>query len=319
MIHVVALNFTAKTDRVIPANDAPEACAGGDFCWLDMSADDLDACRRTMKALNISERVIEEVLGDDFEGRYDVHDECLHFAVTEGRLEEGRLITSHVDVILAERFMITFHRKDSEFVRQMRKTYREDFQKFAKSQGFLLYEIGDHLAGRYRRALQSFADAVEQTQLQLFRKVDDSIFHHVAELTSDILMLRKIVLASRELFHELASRKSPFIPVVTQPFLKNLAVALDRIERDLTTEREVLNETLALYMGMVGHNTNKIVKLLTIISVIFLPLSFLCGVYGTNFQSVPEFGWKYGYAGFWVVCLIIASSLIIYMRRRNWL
>jgi hypothetical protein len=101
-------------------------------------------------------------------------------------------------------------------------------------------------------------------QLQLFGQVDDDIFRHVSLLTQDILVFRKIVLASRELMHELASRKSAFVSETTQPFLENMAGALERLGGDLTTEREVLNETLNLYMGMVSHRTNKVVNRLTV-------------------------------------------------------
>ncbi len=319
MISVVAFDFTAREERTVSADEARAVCDRGGYCWLDMSADDPAATEKCLRDLGVNELARSEVLGPDREGRYDVYEDCLHFAVTEGRVEDGRLSTSHVDIVLAKGFLITFHRKDSDFVRQMKKTYREDFLKFAKTPGFLLYEIGDHLTERYRRALHNFAEAVEQTQLKLFGEVDDQIFRHVADLTSDILVLRKITLASRELFHELAARKSPFIPEGTQPFLENLAGALDRLGGDLTTEREVLNETLNLYMGMVSHKTNKIVNRLTVISTIFLPLSFLCGVYGVNLQGVPEFSWKFGYLFFWMLCVVIAGSLLLWMRKRSWL
>jgi magnesium transporter len=119
--------------------------------------------------------------------------------------------------------------------------------------------------------------------------------------------------------HELSSRKSPFISETTQPFLESMAGTMERLGSDLTTEREVLNETLNLYMGMVSHRTNKVVNRLTVISAIFLPLSFLCGVYGMNLKNIPETRWEYGYALFWLVALGISATLLVVMRRRNWL
>jgi magnesium transporter len=272
-----------------------------------------------LAALGINALAREEVLGPDREGRYDVYEECLHFALSEARMREGRLFTGHVDIVLGTRYLVTFRRRDVEFVRQMRRTYREDFLKFAQSPGFLLYEIGDHLIESYRRTLRGFADAVEEAQLQLFGEVDDGIFRHVSTLTQDILIFRKVVLASRELFHELATRKSAFISETTRPFLESMAGALERLGSDLTTEREVLNETLNLYMGMVSHRTNKVVNRLTVISAIFLPLSFLCGVYGMNLKNIPETTWSYGYAYFWALAIGIAALLLITMKKRGWL
>jgi magnesium transporter len=326
MITIVGLDFSTKQERAVTPGELPGLLASGLFFWVDVDCahcpdqgPQCGKCEALLRTLGMNDLALAEVLGPDREGRYDVYEDCLHFAVSEAKLIENRLQTAHVDVVLGERFMVTYRRREADFVKQMRRTYRDDFVKFARSPGFLLYEIGDYLVESYRRTIRSFQESVEQVQLQLFGEVDDDIFRHVAELTQDILVFRKIVLASRELMHELATRRSPFVSETTQPFLDNMAGTLERLGGDLTTEREVLNETLNLYMGMVSHRTNKVVNRLTIISAVFLPLSFLCGVYGVNLQGVPEFGWKFGYAYFWGLCLIIAAVLMYFMRRRKWL
>ncbi len=326
MITIIAFDFAAKRETAIPPGELAGRLDSGAFFWVDMNcagcADAEQArgmCDEVLRALGVNDLARSEVLGPDREGRYDVYEDCLHFAVTEARLSEGRLQTSHVDVLLGGRFLVTFRRNEAEFVKQMRRTYREDFLRFARSPGFLLYEIGDYLIESYRRTLRSFQELVEQAQMQLFGQVDDGIFRHVAELTQDLLVFRKVVLAARELMHELATRRSPFVSETTQPFLDNMAGTLERLGSDLTTEREVLNETLNLYMGMVSHRTNKVVNRLTVISMVFLPLSFLCGVYGVNLKGVPEFEWEHGYAFFWALCVVCAVSLIFFMRRRQWL
>lgn len=326
MITIAALNFFDKTERTIQVAELPEALRTGLFCWVDINCAECanagearSACEEVLRGMGINEIAIAEALGPDREGRYDVYEDCLHFAVTEAMLAVGRLETSHVDVLLGERYMVTYRRRDAEFVKHMKRTYRDDFRKFARTPGFLLYEMGDYLIESYRRTLRSFQTSVEEAQMRLFGQVNDEIFLHVAELTQDILVFRKVVLASRELMHELATRKSPFISETTQPFLENMAGTLERLGSDLTTEREVLNETLNLYMGMVSHRTNKVVNRLTVISIIFLPLSFLCGVYGVNLKGVPEFEWEHGYVFFWSLCLLIGGTLVWFMRRRKWL
>jgi magnesium transporter len=326
MITIVAFDFSRKTERAVPEDGLSDARAAGAYCWVDLECDSgPDAersrgrCEALLRTLGLNEVALAEVLGPDREGRCDVYEDCLHFAVTEATRVEDRLETTHVDVVLGDRYLVTFRRRDAEFVRQMRRTYREDFLRFSRSPGFLLYEIGDTLIERYRRTLNGFQEAVEQVQRKLFGQVNDEIFRNVAGLTQDLLVFRKAVLASRELMHELATRRSPFISETTQPFLANLAGTLERLGGDLATEREVLSEMLTLYMGMVSHRTNKVINRLTVISVIFLPLSFLCGVYGVNLSGVPEFGWKYGYAFFWAMCFLVTIALLIFMRRRKWI
>ncbi len=326
MITVVAFYFETRRDESIPPERVSEALAAGAYCWVDIdctpcaaATPDCGACRHLLDALGVNAQAASELLGPDRDGRYDVYEDCLHFAVTEARLEEGRLLTAHVDLVLGEHFLITYRRQAAEFPRRMRRTCHDDFHKFAKSPGFLLYEAGDHLIERYRDTLRGLASSVEQVQLRLFGETDDRMFRQVAALTQDILVFRKTVLATRELLHELATRRSPFISETTQPFLETMAGTLERLGADITTEREVLNEMLNLYMGMVSHRTNKVINRLTVISLIFLPLSFLCGVFGMNFVNMPELEWPFGYPMFWALSLGIAVSMVWSMRRRGWL
>ena len=326
MISVAAFDFENKALRELPWREAAGACAAGEYCWIDINCAACEGagpsckeCADCLKSLGVSDFVVAEILGPDQEGRYDVYDDCLHFAVTEARVVEERLQTAHVDVLLASSFLVTYRKKEADLIVQMKRTYKEDFRKFAKTPGFLLYEIGDHLTERYRKAMHSFATAIEKTQLRLFADVDDGIFKQVSDLTSDILVLRKVVLASRELFHELSTRKSVFISETTQPFLANMAGTLDRLAGDLSVERDVLTNTLGTYMGIVSHRTGKVVNRLTVISMIFLPLSFLCGVYGVNLKGVPEFEWEHGYAYFWSLCILIAGLALLIMYRKKWL
>ncbi len=83
--------------------------------------------------------------------------------------------------------------------------------------------------------------------------------------------------------------------------------------------RIVLNETLNLYMGMVSHRTNRFVNRLTLFSMIFLPLSFLCGVYSMNFQVIPELQWRYAYAAFWAFVVLFVAGFIAFVRWRKWI
>ncbi len=326
MIWAVEFDFASRRERELRADEISAACARGAFCWIDIDCgpgqakdNELPEIGKLLRGIGINELATAEVLGSDQEGRYDVYDDCLHFALTESRLVEGRLATAHVDIVLGARFIVTFRRSEAGFIRQMRKTYREDFLKFAKSPGFLLYEVGDHLVETYRKTLREYSTLVEQTQLRLFGEVDDDIFKQVAALKTDILEFRRVMLASRELMHELATRKSPFISETTQPFLENMAGTLERLGSDLSTERDVLSETLGLYMGMVSHRTNKVVSRLTVISMVFLPLSFLCGVYGTNFQDIPGTGNEFGFLGFCTAMAAVALGLMALMKKLKWL
>lgn len=204
------------------------------------------------------------------------------------------------------------------FLDQVRKGYQYFFNKFARSLGFIIFDLWDKLISDYRTALRAVENEVERIQSSILGDVDDSIFNQVAGVMQNLLHLRKNILADREALHGLAVHRSSFVPESTQPFLLNLVGTLERLGADLTVEREILAETLNLYLGIVSHRTNRVVNRLTVLSVIFLPLTFLCGVYGMNLK-LPEFEWHYGYEYFWTLVIVIATSLLALMKYKRWL
>ena len=114
---------------------------------------------------------------------------------------------------------------------------------------------------------------------------------------------------------ELASRRTHLISEATQAALGNMAGALERILQDVLVDREILTQSLSLHMSMVSHRTNQAVSKLTVVSFIFLPLTFLCGIYGMNFVIFPELRWHYGYLFFWGLCATIVTILLFILRR----
>lgn len=318
MMTIMEFDFAAKTEKGVGSSALQDWRQKPLYWWIDLVPESDEETSSLLSHLGVNPLVIEGVVGADVDGRYEVFEDCVYFTVTEAAICEGRLVTVTADIVLGQKFIVTCHRTPVSFVEHMRQTCGSDFRQFARSPGFLLYEIADHLIDSYRRTFKSLTSSVENVQLRLFGRIDDAIFRRVSCLTSDLLAFRGIVRSSRELFHQLAARRSPFVSETTQPFLQNTAGTLDRLGNDLLTERETLNETLNLYMGMVSHRTNRVVTRLTVISMIFLPLSFLCGLYGMNLK-MPESEWRYGYAFFWVLALSVVAGLVLLMRRLKWL
>jgi magnesium transporter len=181
----------------------------------------------------------------------------------------------------------------------------------------LLYELWDCLIENYLGVHKKFEERVEQVQTRLIGEVDERVFGDASELTTDLLHLRKVVLPARAVLTDLSTRKSPFVSEATQPFLGNMVGTVERVLQDVLVDRDILSGTLNNYMSMVAHQTNKVMNRLTVVSVIFLPLTFLCGVYGMNFDVLPEKTWKYGYLIFWIVVVVIAAVLLWFMRRKK--
>ncbi len=319
MTQAVEFDFATKRERSIPITEAAGACAEGKFCWIDLDvALDQQTAEDVLRSLGVVPEAIDGALTCEAGGRYVVYGECLHFSVTGVALENDRLVECIVDTLLGNGYLITIHRGDVPFLEQIRRTYSHDFQRFAQSPSFLLYEFWDHLIGNYKKVAQQLTGKVRQVQDEIFGDIDDVIFSQVASLSRNLLTLRGGVLSAREILSTISTRRSSAIAETTLPFLEKMVVMLERIGADLVVEKETLAETLNLYMGIVAHRTNRIINLLTVISVVFLPLTFLCGVYGMNFEIIPEVTWKYGYLYFWITSAVITVSTLAFMKFRKW-
>lgn len=320
-IMAIEFDFQTKVERPIEPGQAPASCAADKFVWIDLDAQaDTETAAGILRSLGVNEHAILEAIGPDVDGRFDLYEDCLHIAVTSAEYRDMAFAHSHVDIVISERFLVTLRRGRVEFIEEVKRRYRKDFQQFAKSPSFLIYEYFDALIAGYRRSLRAFEAGVERLQEQIFGVVTDQIFNDVAEATRGLLFFRKIMNAVREVLYELSTRRTNFVAESTQPFLDRMVGTLERLGSDLTVAREILAESLNLYLGIVSHRTNKIVNRLTVLSMVFLPLTFLCGVYGMNFgeERMPELGWKYGYAAFWVVSVGLTIGLVTFMRRKKW-
>jgi len=314
---LVEFDFERKIERPIPLADARDAVAAGRFVWLDLLASDVAEARRLLTDLGMfSEAVIDDALAGEAATRHARYDDYLHLVVSGCRPRGHGFDLERVDIIVGERFLATIHRAPVLFLDAVRRDYHSDFLRFAKSPSFMLYEIWDHLLENYLAVQHDMEERVEALQIELSSgQVNEAVFARVSALGSDLLHFRKILLPARAVLTDLSTRKSIFVSEATQGFLHNMVGTLEHVLQDLLVDRDILSESLNLYMSMVSHRTNRVMTRLTVVSVVFLPLTFLCGVYGMNFENLPELQWQYGYAYFWAVTFAIVATLLLLMRR----
>ncbi|NCA83088.1 MAG: hypothetical protein EOM72_10140 [Opitutae bacterium] len=318
-MQIVAFDFAAKQERTLAEGERPTRPADNLFYWIIAGPGDAAELPDLLGKLGASPVTAALLQGPQPEAHYELYDDAIHFTLSECRIDGATLKSDVLAFLLGENFLATYLAAPSPVMDKIQRIYREDFRKFARSSGFLLYELGSHLQESYRRLFQHYTTEAERVQLRLFGKITDDIFAEVADLTGDILAFRRTVLAARDLFNELAMRKSAFVAESTQPSLDILSDRMERMGANIAVTRSVLNETLNLYMGMVSHRTNRIVTRLTILSMIFLPLSFLAGVYGMNFEVLPELGWRYAYPAFWMIVAVFVTAFVAFARRKKWI
>ena len=313
-----SFDFVTKSIGETDLDGLRAATDSGRYVWIDVAFTSADAARALLSGRGlVSEEVLDSALAADPATQLARYDECLHLSLTGCRLLGDSFTLERVDVVITEGYLLTLHRGPVAFLDAMRKHHRADFVRFARSPSFLIYELWDHLLENFLGVQKRFEERVEALQLRLNGEVDDKTFSEVSELASDLLHLRKVVLPARSVLSDLSTRRSLFVTEVTQGFLANMVGTVERVLQDLLVARDILSGSLNLYLSRVSHRTNQVMTRLTVVSIIFLPLTFLCGVYGMNLKDIPETNWDHAYAAFWATCALITTSLLWLMRRHR--
>jgi magnesium transporter len=319
MINAIEFDFGAKKEYEIKVENVKAECGEGHYYWIYLDAEGVGAFMDILELLCPNTPIDNEFLEGDTRELLNFFHDSLHFKVFEMYILDGRLASNPLQVIMGKSFIATIYERGSMVVESMLETYHDDFVDFSQSPGFLLFEIVDYITNTYQLAYRELEQEIEKLQLNLFEKIDDEIFQKVAMSTQRLLDFRSVLVSAREVIAILATRKSPFIRESTQPFLESKSSLLNRLTDDLSTQRAVISDTLNLYMGYVGHKTNSLINRLTIISMIFLPITFLVGVYGMNFDFMPELRWKYSYYLFWSVVFMIVTGSLLFFKRKKWI
>lgn len=325
MIAAVEFDFVNKVDRRFEFEEtvdlAPvlESIRSGKFCWVDFTAEHVEQSLPFLEQLGLDPLVLADIKQDRPMPYFVDLDEALFFTLLDGDWDETGLKHRPVATFFSTTFMVTVHRDESSVVAAVRRDCSRNFRRIAMSPGFLLYELADHLCEEYTEIVCQIAEDTEDIEDSLFSQSDETKFTRVADLIRGIVEFYKVVVFAREVIHDLANARSPYIPESTQPFLDKKATLLDRLSADISAEREVLSEAVNLYLGIVTHGTNRFLARLTALGTLFLPLSFLAGVYGMNFDYLPELHWQYSYPVFWGIVTAFTIGVLTLMKKKGWL
>jgi len=313
----ITFDFAAKTAKAITLADCRRLVDEGAVVWLDVDGRQPgSALAAVQQALPHADWLVPMVGVAPNDTVVQLTPDHLLLTGWACWSTASMLCHGWFDVIVARNLVVTIDRDGAPFWHHVRASYQSDFEAFAQSQSFLLYEVLDAVIEGYREAVGHFDRRVTVVQTALLRETHDDTFEEVSRLQLELVRVRRHLTPLREALARLVRRKSTHVSPTTQPYLSAFAEAVGSILADLSDQRNLLLDSLNLNMSIVGNRTNQIMNRLTFVSFIFLPLTFLCGIYGMNFKQ-PEYGWPNGYTYFWcLVALFFVGGLVLMRRMR---
>jgi magnesium transporter len=233
--------------------------------------------------------------------------------------DADEVAVEQVSLVLGPTWLLTFNESPQPYVETLRARLRTGKGR-AREYGadYLAYAVLDVIVDGYYVVLERIGDRIEALEEELMATPTPSTLQQVYGLKREVIHLRKSVWPLRELISGL-QRERELVRETTGVYLRDLYDHTVQIMDAVETHRDVIAGMLDMYLSSVSNRMNEIMKVLTVIATIFIPLTFIAGVYGMNFEHMPELRWRYGYFVVWGVMLALGVGMLAAFRRRNWL
>lgn len=266
--------------------------------------------------------LLEDMLNTDQRPKITETDKLLVVILKSLEYDESskELNSEQISFILNDSYLITLQERTGDFFDPIRDRIRKNTGRLRrKGADYLAYALLDTIVDNYLINIEVLGNIIEKTDSRIFQtKPQKGLMKEVYKHKTEINFLRKNIRPVKEIMHRLIENESGFIAEDNLKYFRDLNDLVMQASETIEIYQMMLNDQLNIYHASLDSNANEIMKVLTIFSAFFIPLTFVAGVYGMNFENLPELHLKYGYLYFWILTLCIIISLVIYFRRRKW-
>jgi len=271
--------------------------------------------------LNINSFVLEDILDTNTRSKFDEYEEYIYIVVKLLIFDEenNKLRGEQISIILGNDYVLSFSEKESEIFEPVFKRIKSPKSNM-RSRGvdYLAYVIIDCIVDNYFEVLENMEDSMDILEEELMNKPTQETLKGIYELKRELILLRKSIWPLREVLSSMQNGNSAFIEKSTEMYLRDV---YDHIIQVIDTTQlfvDIISGMLDTYLSSVNNKMSEVMKILTIFSTIFIPITFLAGVFGMNFEYMPELRLKWAYPLFWLVALGVISSMLLFFKKREW-
>ena len=306
---------------------AVEACfpfkATPTVTWLNIDGlHDIETVEKLGQAFDLHPLILEDVLSTRQRPKFEDYDKDIFVVLKmlSFNEEQQSVEAEQVSLILGTNFVISFQERVGDVFESVRDRLRNAKGRIRK-QGpdYLAYTLLDAIVDSYFDILEKVGDRIELLEDELVSDPREQTLQAIYRLKREMISLRRSIWPLRELINGIQRSESALIGESTGVYLRDVYDHTIQIIDTIESFRDVVAGMLDTYLSSLSNRMNAVMKVLTIIATLFIPLTFVAGIYGMNFENMPELKWRYGYAGVWVVMLVMAVLMLIYFRRKKWL
>lgn len=325
-ISIEIIEYGPQSHAVFQSNsilDALRSISEEGVTWINVNGlGQTDQIEKLGKHFKLHPLILEDIVDTNQRPKIDEYPEYLFIVFKMLYFDDhGAFINEHISLVLGKGYVITFQESDGDVFNSLR-------QRIAKSKGrirkagsdYLMFAIMDAVVDHYFVLTEALSDRIETLEDQLFLShAENDITQEIQELKREVLHIRKAVYPFREVVSRIEKIDSPLIDEHTFTYLRDLYDHIVQVAESIEIYREMTWSLMDMYMTTISNRMNEVMKVLTIMASIFIPLTFMAGIYGMNFDNIPELHYENGYYYLWGIMILVVLILLWYFKRRKWL
>lgn len=265
--------------------------------------------------------MVEDILNDQRPKTEEFEDYLFVTLKMLYRIEGAEIDYEQISFVLGSNFLLSFQEKEGDLFNAFRERIRLDQGRVRKKKAdYLLYRLIDIIVDNYYNVLDNIGEQIEDTEECIRTDTSMETFKKIQQMKKELIYLHKALYPLRDAIGKLVKDESSFIQEENVRYFSDVYDHTIHLIDSLETYRDLTSSLMDIYINTQNTRLNEVIRLLTIISTIFIPLTFIVGVYGMNFEkNFPEIKWEYGYLTVWIVMITIAGSMIAFFKHKKWI
>mgnify|MGYP000011757665 CR=1 FL=1 len=304
-------------------HDAKAEFKAGAVNWINIyGIHELEMIQSLGNEFNLPSLLLEDILNTDQPPKYENGENYDAFILKMLKAEENsnRVHAEQISIILGENYVLTLQERVGDFFHPVRERIRKGKGRLRyHGNDYLAYALMDTIVDNYTILIENIGSKVEEMEDRLFRHMDAAIVEEIYQFKTELNYLRKSIRPVRDYLVILNKTEDSYIQEKNRQFLNDLFDLVAQCTEAIELYNNMLSDQLNIYNTNMSNKMNEVMKTLTIFASVFIPLTFVAGIYGMNFEHMPELGYKYSYLIFWIVVLLLGGGLFIYFKRKKWL
>ena len=290
--------------------------------WINMDGiHDIKKIEEIGKHFDLHPLLLEDVANTSQRPKIEDYDDYLFIVLKMLYLENGKnqINQEQVSLVLGPNFLISFQETQGDVLDSVRLRIEKSKGRIRKTgSDYLAYSLIDAVVDSYFTILEKLGDEIEKIEEALTTNPSQKTMQTIHILKRETILLRKAIWPLREIIGFMEKRESPLIKKSTEIYLRDVYDHTIQLIDTVETFRDILAGLLDVYLSTLSNRMNEVMKVLTIIATIFIPLTFVAGVYGMNFRFMPELNWPLGYPLILFVMFVAGFSMVLYFKRKKW-